>query len=472
MKSLKKNIMYNSIYQFLILFLPFITAPYLSRVIGPNGVGTYSYSQSIAQYFVYIAMLGLNNYGNRSIASVNDDRTKRSIVFSEIYSMQLMTSIISIFIYCIYILITKDKSALIMLMYVISAAFDINWLFFGTENFKISVLRNAAIKIVSMMAIFTFVKCENDTYIYVGIMASSILASQLVLWPFVHDVVDIQKSTFNHILKHFRPNLMLFTPVIAISIYKIMDKVMLGSMVSTSSVGIFEYGEKIYNIPLTLITAVGTVMLPRMTYYYSNGREEDAKKYLSLSMEYVLAFANAAMFGLMAISNNFVELYYGHDFCASSIVINYLAVTIIFLSAGNVLRTQYLIPKKLDNIYIRSAVYGAVINFILNLLLIPKMDYIGASWGTIAAEVIVFFYQFWAIRKDIDIKKYLKIEFRYLFLGIIMFFSIYKINIYGNLITLIIKIVVGGGIYLIGFIALFFIIYKNSPLKYFKQNIK
>lgn len=470
MKSLKKNIIYNSVYQFLIMFLPFITAPYLSRVIGAEGVGTYSYSHSVAQYFIYIAMLGLTNYGNRSIAAVSDNREKRSVVFSEIYCMQITTAVFSILTYLCYAFFAQDKvSSLIMTVYVISALFDVNWLFFGTENFKLTVIRNTIIKLSSMAAIFIFVRSSSDTYIYVAIMAIGTLISQLALWPFLKRVVDFKLPKWKDVAKHYKPNLMLFVPVIAISIYKIMDKIMLGQMSSTASVGYYEYAEKIYNIPLLIITAIGTVMLPRMTFLYSNDKWEEASKYLYTSIEYVLAFANVAMFGLIAISHDFVIVYYGKDFLPSSLVINYLASTIVFLAAGNVLRTQYLIPKKLDKIYIRSAVYGAIINFIVNFVLIRKMGVIGAAWGTIAAEAIVFFYQLLSIRKDINIKGIFVTEIQYFAVGIVMYLVVAPITMSNSLLSVLVKMIIGGGIYLIGFVALFYIKHKTSPMKYFEN---
>lgn len=466
MKSLKKNVLYNSIYQFLILFLPFITAPYLARVIGATGVGVYSYSYSVAQYFVYFAMLGLNNYGNRSIAAVNNDREKRSKVFSEIYCMQLITSVGSVILYTVYIMLSKNKvAALIMMLYVFSAAFDINWLFFGTENFKLTVTRNIIIKIGCLVAIFLFVKDAGDTYIYVLIMALSTFISQVALWPFVKREVEFKFPKFNDIIKHFKPNLLLFIPVVAVSIYRVMDKIMLGSLASTEALGYYEYANKIYEIPLLLVTAVGTVMLPRMTYLYSNDKLNEATKYLDETMEYVLAFANAATMGLIAIADEFVLLYYGKAFTQSGDIIKYLCVTIVFVAAGNVLRTQYLIPKKRDAVYSVSAVLGAIVNFVINAMLIPSMGAIGAALGTIAAEFVVFAYQAFCVRKEMKWSKYILMGGQYLILAVVMWFIITRITLSSILLTLMIRIALGVIIYGIGFVVIFYMRNKKNPVK-------
>ena len=157
--NLKKNILFNFAYQILALILPFITAPYLSRTIGAEGVGVFSFSQSIALYFTYITLLGLSNYGNRAIAEVQDNENKRSKIFFEIYTMQLLAFIISVSLYIIYVLFfsVNKTAAVIMIGWVVSAAFDINWFFFGMELFKLTVVRNTLIKIISVICIFVFV---------------------------------------------------------------------------------------------------------------------------------------------------------------------------------------------------------------------------------------------------------------------------------------------------------------------------
>ncbi len=419
MKSLKKNILYNFIYQILVLILPFITAPYLSRVIGAGGLGTYSLSQTIAQYFTYLTLLGLTNYGNREIARVQNDKENRSRVFCEIYAMQLGCFVISCIIYAIYtVFFSVDfAAASIMWLWVISAVFDINWFFFGMEQFKLTVTRNAIIKLTTVILIFVFVKDHYDTYKYILIMAGGILASQMCLWPFVKRFIDFQKPTWQGIKKHIKPNLVLFVPVIAISVYRLMDKVMIGYMASNTELGYYENAEKITTIILTLVSAVGTVMLPRMSALISDNNNETSKKYIDITMLIVIAYVNAAIYGIFAIGDPFCTLYFGEGFERTSLILKYLVVTVTFVGCGNVLRTQYLIPHKMDRIYINSALIGAGINFTVNLILIPLLSAVGAAIGTICAEVVVFLYQSISIRKAINFKLYIRQELLFLAIG-------------------------------------------------------
>lgn len=459
MANLKKNIAYNFTYQVLILILPFITAPYLSRVIGPDGVGTYSFAYSVALYFTYITMLGLNNYGNRSIASTQNDLEKRSNTFCEIYIMQMITFCISTLMYVIYVLFfSVDKvAATVMGIMVLSSLFDINWFFFGMELFKLTVTRNTAIKIGTAICIFIFIKERSDVYKYILIMATSVLLSQMCLWPFVKRYVHFSRPSFQNVLKHFKPNITLFVPVIAVSLYKIMDKVMLGYMSTMTEVGYYENAEKIINIALTLITAVGTVMLPRMTALISSNSISESRKYIDKSMMLVLAYSNAVTFGIFAVGKLFSVVYYGDDFERTGSIMVLLAVTIVFLGCGNVVRTQYLIPNKHDNIYIYSAIIGAVVNLVINGLLIPIYAATGAAIGTIAAEFCVLFYQLYSIRKELNLKEYAKYESVFALIGIIM---VVVINILpesdNDAVNLAAKIITGEFVYVV--IAFFYLV--------------
>lgn len=450
MGNLKKNITYNFIYQFLILFLPFVTAPYLSRVIDASGVGTYSYSYSIALSFTYITMLGLNNYGNRSIAAVQDNYELRSQTFCEIQVMQTITFALSATVYAIYALFfAQDRIvALIQGIFVLSSLLDINWFFFGMEQFRITVIRNTIIKIVTVICVFVFVRKSSDIYKYILIMALGNLLSQICLWFFVRKFVAFRRVGIRDVLKHFKPNLMLFIPVIAVSIYKIMDKVMLGAMSSMDQLGYFENAEKIINVPVALFTAIGTVMLPRMTSLISSNRVQESRKYIDKTMLFALLFANGAMLGIMAVAKEFSVIYYGSDFIRSGEIMCYLAITIVFLACGNVIRTQYLIPNKKDKIYIMSAILGAIVNFIINYMLIPKFAAMGACIGTIVAEFTVCFYQLFSVRKEFVYLTYVKDELVFLIDALIMYVVIKVMPDFSNVyLTLITHVCVGGLVY-------------------------
>ena len=277
MKSeIKKNFIYNVAYQILVLIIPFITLPYISRVLGTLGVGIYSYTYSIVYYFMIFCMLGVAKYGNRSIAKARDNKEQLSKTFKEIYIMQLITSSIMLVIYIIYLIIFKNeylRVAILQALYVLSCAFDINWFFFGIEKFKITVTRNTIIKILSLVLVFIFVKEQDDVWIYTLILAGTTLLSQIIIWPFLKKYINLKiKVRFKDIKKHFKNNLKMFLPVIAVAIYTMMDKTMLGIFSGVDEVGIYENAYKIYSVPISYSSPTGMLSISNWSNYEDTGK--------------------------------------------------------------------------------------------------------------------------------------------------------------------------------------------------------
>lgn len=454
MNQVKKNFLYNIIYQLLILIIPLITAPYLARVLNASGIGTYSYTYSIVYYFMLLTLLGVNNYGNRSIAKVRDNEKERSKTFWSIYLFQLIMGIIMIILYLGYIFIFNNKYqniALIQSLFIISSILDINWLFFGLEEFKKTITRNTIVKVLSVILIFIFVKYKTDLWKYTLIMSGTTLLSQLILWGYLRKYIKFTKISFKDIKKHIKPNLVLFIPVIAISLYKIMDKIMLGAISGVVEVGYYENAEKIINIPLTLITALGTVMLPRMSNIVAKGDNKKLNEYINKSINFVMFMSLPMCFGLIAIGYNFAPLYFGKAFQKTGVLIMLLSITLPFLSFANVLRTQYLIPTEQDKSYIISVSLGAITNFILNILLIPKSNSVGACIGTIAAEFCVMAYQTYSVKDKIQISKYIKECIPFFLKASIMLIIIYPFNFINikSTIKILSQVVIAISIYII-----------------------
>ena len=450
--SVKKNFLYNAFYQVLVLILPLITAPYISRVMGAERIGIYSYSYSVASYFGLFILLGLNNYGNRTIAGVKDNRSKLSRTFCSIYAMQLMMAALLITLYIGYVIfMAKDKvMAWIQMIYLVSVIFDINWFFFGMEMFKMTVTRNTIVKIINLICIFALVKTANDIYIYGLIMVAGMLVSQLMLWPFVPRYVSFVRVSFDEVREHIIPNLTLFVPVVAISLYKIMDKVMLGAMSSMTEVGFYESSDKLTSIPAMAITSLGTVMLPRMSNLIANGRQREARMYIQKSLIVSALLSSSMAFGLSAVASNFVPFFYGRGFEECISIISILVLSSIFISWANVIRTQYLIPNKKDRIYIVSVFLGAFVNVVVNLFLIPQFQAMGAAIGTFLAEASVCIYQTCKVRREIRVIRYLLQSLPLLISGIVMYMVVVNVPFfYSNLATLAIKVVVGGMIYIV-----------------------
>ena len=456
--KLIKNYFYNVCYQMLVLILPLITAPYISRTLGATAVGVYSYTYSVAYYFLLIAMLGIGNHGNRSIAAVRDDRKKLNKTFSSIYSLQVITFSIAILAYAIYlVLFVKDNRLIVLLqlIYVTSGLFDIGWLFFGLEQFKLTVARNTLIKISTVVLMFVFVHKPSDLWKYTLIMSAGTLFSQAYLWLYVKKYVSFEKCSVKEITSNIKPVLILFIPVLAYSIYKVMDKIMLGNMSSYDQVGFYNNAEKIINIPMGIITALGTVMLPRMSNIVANGDKKRVDDYIRISAKLVTLLSSAIAFGLMGVSSVLAPVFFGDEFIACGEIIRLLSVTVFFIAWANVIRTQYLIPNKRDSIYLTSTMVGAILNLIINWMLIPKYQANGAAFGTIVAEFSVMLVQMVAVKNELPMRKYIMSYSPILIIGLIMAVLVDRIGIKlgVSVSTLAIQILAGGFFFCIATIA-------------------
>lgn len=467
--SLKVNIFYQIIYQILTLIVPLITAPYIARVLGKNGLGTYSYTYAITNYFVLFAMLGLLNHGNREIASNKQNKRKYSQIFWDIFAVHFFVSIVVLLIYFIVVFFTfheYKRIALIQSLFIISAVFDISWLYFGLEKFKMTTLVSCINKVLTTGLIFLLVKQKDDVYIYTAIIAGGALFNNIVYWAYLKKNVIFCKPKFSSALKQVKPLIILFIPVIAVSIYKYMDKIMLGAMMTTADVGIYEAAEKFINLPMCVISAFGTVMLPRITNMQANEEGRKIKQYNYISMILVLFVSFGMAFGLAGITKVFIPWFYGEEFTGACSVLLILLPSIVFVSWANVIRTQYLLPNNKDKFYCVSVVAGAVMNLIVNALLIPTKGISGAAIGTTSAEAFVCLLQTFASKKEMDIKLYFYDGIPFFLAGMFMMIIIYNIQFGGAFFTVISRIVIGVIIY-----SMFSIVFLKKYIKKF-NNLK
>ena len=450
--SIKANLFYNIIYQVLSVCTPLITSPIVSRSLGADQLGIYSYTYSVAFYFLLFGMLGVKNYGNRSIARARGNREELSKTFWSIYFFQLLSSILMLVGYGFYIVILCEENitiAIIQGLLVLSAIFDISWLFFGFEQFKITTIRSTVVKLLSVVLIVLFVHSKSDLWKYTVIMAGGTLFSQLIMWPFLKNFVDYRRPKLIEILRHFKPNIILFIPVIATNLFKYMDKIMLGKMTVMTELGYYENAERLIQIPNSLVTALGTVMLPRMSNLAKNSNKKEASLLISKSMLLSIFACSAMAFGIVGVSDVFVPVFFGEDFLPVIPLLYLLAPIMIFICWGDVIRTQYLIPNMKDVSYLVSVAVASLCNLLINYLLIPSMGAVGAAIGTVCAEFLVCFLQTLIVDKSLPILNYIKDCIWFVLFGIIMYFVINQIYVYSNLLTIFIRICIGAIIYIL-----------------------
>ena len=424
-KSITKNYIYNLIYQVLIMIVPLITTPYLSRVLGAENIGIYSYTLSITTYFVLLGSLGIATYGSREIAYVRDDKYKMSKSFWVILIVRFICLCISMIIFYFSFCQHGEYNIYykILLLELLANCIDISWFFQGLEEFKKTVSRNSIIKILGTILIFVLVKSSKDLKMYFIIYVLSNFIGNMTLWFYLPKYINKIKLSDLKFSKHIKPAISLFIPQIAINIYAVLDKTMIGTIVTDKSqVGFYEQAQKIIRLLLALATSLGTVLAPRIANIYAKGEYNKIKEYLRNSFSFILFLAFPIMFGIISIASKFVPMFYGPGYQDVIILIKVISPIIVFVGLSNITGIQYLLPTKQHKKYTISVICGALINFILNLMLIRKYESIGASIATVFAEFSVTFIQLCFIKKEIKMSEIVKLSYKYLIASTIMFF--------------------------------------------------
>ena len=423
-KSVKRNFIWNSAYQLLLILTPILTTPYLSRVLGPENVGLYSYTYSVSSYFTMFGILGMAQHGVRAIAQTGGDRTKRSHVFWSAWFSQLCVAGPVSIIYVVYVAfgsVGGPVLGIVWALQVFSSLIDVSWLYFGIEEFRLPTMRSFITKLVGVLAIFLFVRGPQDLWIYCLSISGATFLNALLLLPFLNRYVDFVLPTWREVRVHFLPNLRLFAPVVAISLYTSLDKIMLGQISGMRQAGFYEYSEKLSKMPMALITAMGTVMLPHMTAKLSKGNDGNAIILLGNSLLCMEIAAMCMAFGIAAISPEFSVVFLGPGYEQCMYIMPIISIVIPIISASNVIGVQYMLPKCMDACYTLSVCAGAGINVLLNLVLLPFAGAIGAAVATVAAEIAVLSVQCFAVRRDLPLQAFFNRVFPFICIGTAMY---------------------------------------------------
>ena len=425
--STKKNAAYNVAYRMFSVLLPLVTAPYLSRTVGTDGVGLYSLAWSVSYVFCLIGMLGLNDYGVRVIAKVRDDREKLNRTFSAIWQMQLMVAGATLLLWFGYVFLVAGEEKIIALHLTwmsVSCLCSFDWCLMGLDQFRPIALRNTFVKLAAAACVFLFVKKKEDLWIYAMVWSLATLLGNLSCVSSLRGRVSYRRVPFRESMKHLGPCAVLFISVMAVNIYRTMDKVMVSTIAGVAENGLYENAEKIIYCLSGFISAIGTVMLPKVAHMVRNGERERVLKHIDRSMSLVIAMVSAMAFGVAAVADRFAPLFYGEDFAYSGTLMAPLAFTLITIGFANVIRTQVVLPQGRDSIFVISVCCGAVVNLIANSLLIPGMKSMGAVIGTLLAETTVPVVQYILLRKELPYRHYLGYVAVYAAMGAVMWLAV------------------------------------------------
>lgn len=471
-QSIKKNYILSLIYEVFSLLTPLITAPYISRVLGAEGVGIFSYTDSIAQYFIMIGNLGIATYGQMEVARCRDDNDKLSRTFFELWILRIITMVISLICYIIIAFSSKryQTELLISGISILAAALDLTWLFRGIENFSLIVVRNFVVKVIMIFMIFTFVKQKSDILLYILFVSLSLFVGNLTFLMPLRKLINKVNYRELDILRHIRPCLIFFVPTIATSVYKLLDKTMLGILTEgTSQNGYYEQAHKIEQLLITVIMTLNTIMRSRMAYLFELKQFKEIRFRLDRSISFILMLAMPMTFGLIAVAPVFIPVFLGNGFQESIILLQIFALLLIFIGLSNCINTHFLAPagRQKKNNYV--LIGGAVINFACNLISIPRFGAVGAACSSVLAEAIILLGYLYLARDFIRIKDIFNLGWKYLIAGVVMFccIQIFNLNMINPILQLMFKIIIGTVVY--GIIIL--LIKDQYATCYLKQGI-
>lgn len=388
--SVKKNFALSSAYQVLNLIVPFITAPYISRVLGAEGVGIYSFTSSIATYFTMFAALGTMSYGAREIARARDEKNALSRLFWEIEALVVVSTLLCVSVWAVWIVFAPEYNILylILTMTLLNTIADISWFFTGLEQFKYIVIRNSIVKIVGVVLLFVFIREKTDLTLYVLLMTATTLLGSMSMWMYMPNMISRIDWRTIQLKRHFKETLVYFIPTIATSIYTILNKVLLGFMGGDiRENGYYEQTTKIVMMAQALtFTALNSVLSARMSYLFVENKIEEIHQRIDKSLHYILFAGMGIVFGLIAVAPVFVPWFFGPEFSEAIVLLQLLSPIILIIGVSNCLGSQYYTPAGLRKKSAQYIVVGAIVNLFFNLLLIPYWGAKGAVIGSLLAE--------------------------------------------------------------------------------------
>ena len=431
LKSVKLNFIYLSLYKMLELLLPLVTSPLLSRRLGAEALGIYSYTYSIVSLFVVIAELGFYRYGLREIAKVRDNQKQLNQTYSNIFFTHIINALVvlSLFIFSVFCFYqTSDKKFLLIQgILIFNNLIDNSFLYIGLENIKPIAIRDGMTKLIAFALIILLNKSPDDLMVYITLMALSATISKLISLLYSRKFVTFIKPEIKVCMTIYRPMLLLMIPALASVIYQSMDKIMIGWFYNETHVGYYDCASKAL-IPRNIITALGTVLCPSIANLYASNQKEIAKQKITYSFTVSMIMALSFMFGISAIAQDFAPWFWGKSFATCSPMLIGLSISIPIWTIGEVIRNQFLLPTGRDKEYTWVFVAGVVTNAIVNSILIPQYGAMGAIIATTVAEIEMSLIQLYLVRKDLPLVKQLLTLWPYLLAGMFMLLTVQLVH--------------------------------------------
>lgn len=405
-KSLKKNFCMNAILTMSQFIFPLITFPYVSRILLAEGTGKVSFATSIISYFAMFAQLGIPTYGIRACAQVRNDKKKLSKTAQEIFIINIIMSILAYIVFFIALCNVprlKDEKTLLIIVSatIFFNAIGMEWLYKALEQYTYITIRSVIFKFIALIAMFLLIHQQSDYIIYgaISIFASS--ASNIFNFFNVHKYISLRPVGEYNFKQHLKAVSVFFALSCAATIYVNLDTVMLGFMKTNVDVGYYNAAVKIKTILVSIVTSLGTVLLPRASYYVEHGLKEDFYRITKKAINFVFLVATPLMLYFMFFAKEGIFFLSGNTYGGAIVPMQIIMPTLFFIGLTNIMGMQILVPLGKENIVLYSEIVGAVVDLAINYILIPKYASAGAAIGTLVAEIAVWIVQYIYLRKQI-----------------------------------------------------------------------
>lgn len=452
-KRLLVNFIYQASYQILLIIIPMITIPIISRALLPEGVGIYNFTFSIVSYFVLVAGLGLLTYGVKEIAIVRDSRDKLSEKFWELALFNLFFSILAVIAYLITILFFPSELRVYFLAQgftLLAAVFDITWFFSGIEDFKVITIRKFFIRLITFILIVVFIRTQEDLLLYILIQSVGNFVGQLSLWVSINKRISFVKVSFKNIKKHFYPALSFFGAKLGSTVFLEGTKTVLGFITTMSVVGLFSNSLQIAMVINAVITASNTVLIPYMSNLYKKSTEHDLIKKLQEIIHLQLYFTIAIMFGLLLVNTSMIDWFFGESFSEIRTVLPFMSVIPLLSSLHQGIANQYLVPKGIMRPYNISIILAMIVSLVLTATLSPFIGIYGGVIGLITGYLVLCFIRIEVLLRETEFKFDMKKISVCTLSGALMLGVGYIVtnNMPSEFITTVIQVLLGGLIYM------------------------
>lgn len=404
-KSLKLNFIMNAILTASSILFPLITFPYVSRILHPTGTGKVAFATSLISYFALFSQLGIPTYGVRACAKVRDDRVQLTRTVQELFIINLvMSMVVYIALFAALIFVPRMQAErtlyLVVSLTILFNAIGMEWLYKGLEQYTYITARSVLFKLIALIGMYLLIQKESDYVLYGGLTIFAASASGVMNFTHARQYISLRPIGGYHFLPHIRAVVVFFAMSCAVTIYTHIDSTMLGIMIDDAAVGYYDAAVKVRTALLGFVTSLGTVLMPRTSYYIQHGQYEEFMRVSIKAMHFVFLLATPLVVFFILFARPSIYLLSGAAYHGSVVPMQFIMPTILLVGITNILGLQMLVPLGREKIVLYSEISGALTDLIMNAVLIPSLGAAGAAIGTLAAEIVVFIVQFAELKED------------------------------------------------------------------------